>query len=88
VTLLLVKVEGSTQLWESRPEAMTPAIAHLDRTASKLIAEGWPGFNSPRLDSAAEVAAAQISESLSAAHSTELGKQNIAKVRHSNSCNT
>jgi predicted ATPase/class 3 adenylate cyclase/DNA-binding CsgD family transcriptional regulator len=39
VTLLLADVEGSTQLWESQPAAMTAAVEQLNRTASKLIAE-------------------------------------------------
>src|SRR3954451_15025654 len=39
VTLLLADVEGSTQLWESQPSAMTAAVAQLNRTVSKLIAE-------------------------------------------------
>ncbi|MDX6242041.1 MAG: hypothetical protein QOG10_6933, partial [Kribbellaceae bacterium] len=39
VTLLLADVEGSTQLWESQREAMTTAIACMNQTASKLIAE-------------------------------------------------
>jgi predicted ATPase/class 3 adenylate cyclase/DNA-binding NarL/FixJ family response regulator len=39
VTLLLADVEGSTQLWESQPSAMTAAVAQLNSTASKLIAE-------------------------------------------------
>lgn len=39
VTLLLADVEGSTQLWETQPQAMTAAIAQLNRTASKMIAE-------------------------------------------------
>jgi predicted ATPase/class 3 adenylate cyclase/DNA-binding CsgD family transcriptional regulator len=39
VTLMLADVEGSTQLWESQPSAMTTAIEQLNRTASKLIAE-------------------------------------------------
>jgi predicted ATPase/class 3 adenylate cyclase/DNA-binding CsgD family transcriptional regulator len=39
VTLLLADVEGSTQLWESQPEAMTTAVALLNRTASEVIAE-------------------------------------------------
>src|SRR6478609_4356853 len=39
VTLLLADVEGSTQLWESQPSAMTAALEQLNRTASKLIAE-------------------------------------------------
>ncbi len=39
VTLLLADVEGSTQLWESQPRAMTAAIARMNQTASKLVAE-------------------------------------------------
>ncbi len=39
VTLLLADVEGSTQLWESQPEAMTAAIARMNQTVSKLVAE-------------------------------------------------
>src|SRR5436190_18342438 len=39
VTLLLADVEGSTQLWESQPAAMTAAVEQLNRSASKLIAE-------------------------------------------------
>jgi class 3 adenylate cyclase len=39
VTLLLADVEGSTQLWETEPSAMTAAVEQLNRTASKLIAE-------------------------------------------------
>jgi predicted ATPase/class 3 adenylate cyclase/DNA-binding CsgD family transcriptional regulator len=37
VTLLLADVEGSTQLWDSRPEEMTVAIANLDRTLAELV---------------------------------------------------
>ncbi|OBJ52906.1 helix-turn-helix transcriptional regulator [Mycobacterium asiaticum] len=37
VTLLLADVEGSTQLWQSRPEEMTAAIAALDRTLAGLV---------------------------------------------------
>jgi predicted ATPase/class 3 adenylate cyclase/DNA-binding CsgD family transcriptional regulator len=37
VTLLLAEVEGSTQLWHSRPEEMTAAIANLDRTLAHLV---------------------------------------------------
>ncbi|MGO8940728.1 MAG: LuxR C-terminal-related transcriptional regulator [Mycobacterium sp.] len=37
VTLLLADVEGSTQLWQSRPEEMTAAIANLDRTLADLV---------------------------------------------------
>ena len=39
VTLLLADVEGSTQLWETQPDAMTAALALLNRTADKVIAE-------------------------------------------------
>jgi class 3 adenylate cyclase len=39
VTLLLADVEGSTQLWEAQPAAMTAAVEQLNRTASKLVAE-------------------------------------------------
>jgi predicted ATPase/class 3 adenylate cyclase/DNA-binding CsgD family transcriptional regulator len=38
VTLLLADVEGSTRLWEQRPDAMTEAIALLNEAASRLIA--------------------------------------------------
>ncbi|SDC98063.1 helix-turn-helix transcriptional regulator [Rhodococcus tukisamuensis] len=37
VTLLLADVEGSTRLWESRPDDMTDAVALLDRTVSELV---------------------------------------------------
>jgi predicted ATPase/class 3 adenylate cyclase len=37
VTLLLADVEGSTRLWESRPEEMTAAFAALDRALSDLV---------------------------------------------------
>jgi predicted ATPase/class 3 adenylate cyclase/DNA-binding CsgD family transcriptional regulator len=37
VTLLLADVQGSTQLWNSRPEEMTTAIANLDRTLARLV---------------------------------------------------
>ncbi len=39
VTLLLADVEGSTQLWATQPEAMTLALASMDQTASRLVAE-------------------------------------------------
>jgi predicted ATPase/class 3 adenylate cyclase/DNA-binding CsgD family transcriptional regulator len=38
VTLLLADVEGSTQLWETRPDEMTAAFARLDAARSDLIA--------------------------------------------------
>ncbi len=38
VTLLLADVEGSTRLWETQPDAMTDAMARLNRTASDVIA--------------------------------------------------
>jgi class 3 adenylate cyclase len=37
VTLLLADVEGSTQLWDARPEGMTAAIANLDQTLAELV---------------------------------------------------
>src|SRR3954463_5131178 len=43
VTLMLADVEGSTQLWESQPSAMTTAVEQLNRSASKLIAEHGGG---------------------------------------------
>jgi predicted ATPase/class 3 adenylate cyclase/DNA-binding CsgD family transcriptional regulator len=38
VTLLLADVEGSTRLWQTRPEEMTAAIAHLDDTLADVVA--------------------------------------------------
>lgn len=38
VTLLLADIEGSTRLWESDPDAMTGAVARLDRTLTDLVA--------------------------------------------------
>ncbi|OBH99542.1 LuxR C-terminal-related transcriptional regulator [Mycobacterium sp. E2733] len=38
VTLLLADVEGSTRLWETKPEDMTAAVARLDRTLTDLLA--------------------------------------------------
>jgi class 3 adenylate cyclase len=38
VTLLLADVEGSTRLWETQPDEMTAAIAHLDQAVSYAIA--------------------------------------------------
>ena len=37
VTLLLADVEGSTQLWETQPEQMTAALAHLDRALAEVL---------------------------------------------------
>jgi len=37
VTLLLADVEGSTRLWETRPDEMTAAFAGLDRALAELI---------------------------------------------------
>jgi predicted ATPase/class 3 adenylate cyclase/DNA-binding CsgD family transcriptional regulator len=37
VTLLLADVEGSTQLWETRPGEMTAAIANLDLTLAGVV---------------------------------------------------
>src|SRR5258705_4972117 len=39
LTLLLPDVEASPRLWETEPEAMTDAIARMNQTASKLVAE-------------------------------------------------
>jgi predicted ATPase/class 3 adenylate cyclase/DNA-binding CsgD family transcriptional regulator len=38
VTLLLAIVEGSSLLWETQPDAMTAAVALLDRTLTKSVA--------------------------------------------------
>jgi hypothetical protein len=38
VTLLLADVEGSTRLWETKPDEMTAAVARLNQTVSKVIA--------------------------------------------------
>jgi class 3 adenylate cyclase len=38
VTLLLADVEGSTRLWQSRPDEMTSAVAALDDALTKLTA--------------------------------------------------
>jgi len=38
VTLLLADVEGSTRLWETRPEEMTSAFGDLDRTLAEVLA--------------------------------------------------
>jgi predicted ATPase/class 3 adenylate cyclase/DNA-binding CsgD family transcriptional regulator len=37
VALLLADVEGSTRLWETRPEEMSAAVAQLDRTLTDLV---------------------------------------------------
>ena len=37
VTLLLADVEGSTRLWQTRPEEMIAAVAQLDRTLADLV---------------------------------------------------
>ena len=37
VTLLLADVEGSTRMWESRPEEMAAALATLDRVLAELV---------------------------------------------------
>jgi predicted ATPase/class 3 adenylate cyclase/DNA-binding CsgD family transcriptional regulator len=37
VTLLLADVEGSTRLWETQPDAMTAAVAQLDRTLAHVV---------------------------------------------------
>jgi predicted ATPase/class 3 adenylate cyclase/DNA-binding CsgD family transcriptional regulator len=38
VTLLLADVEGSTRLWETRPEEMTAAVGRLNQTVNDIIA--------------------------------------------------
>ena len=38
VTLLLADVEGSTRLWETRPDEMTAAIARLNQVVGDVIA--------------------------------------------------
>ncbi|MCV6974768.1 helix-turn-helix transcriptional regulator [Mycobacterium bourgelatii] len=38
VTLLVADVAGTNELWEAQPSAMTPAVAHLDRTVTGIIA--------------------------------------------------
>jgi predicted ATPase/class 3 adenylate cyclase/DNA-binding CsgD family transcriptional regulator len=38
VTLLLADVEGSTRLWETRPDAMTAAVARLDEVLAEAVA--------------------------------------------------
>jgi hypothetical protein len=45
VTLVLADVEASTRLWESQPEEMAAAVAHLDRTVCEIVAAcgGGPG---------------------------------------------
>lgn len=37
VTLLLADVEGSTRLWQSRPDAMTAAFERLDRVLARVV---------------------------------------------------
>ena len=37
VTLVLADVEGSTRLWETRPEEMTAAFARLDHALGDLV---------------------------------------------------
>ncbi|OBK14506.1 transcriptional regulator [Mycobacterium asiaticum] len=37
VTLLLADIEGSTRLWETRPEEAAAAVARLDRTLGELV---------------------------------------------------
>ena len=38
VTLLLADVEGSTRLWQTQPDEMTAALAHLNGAADDLVA--------------------------------------------------
>lgn len=37
VTLLLADIEGSTRLWQTQPEQMPTAMAHLDRTITAVV---------------------------------------------------
>jgi predicted ATPase/class 3 adenylate cyclase len=37
VTLLLADIEGSTRMWEARPDEMAAALATLDRTLAELV---------------------------------------------------
>jgi class 3 adenylate cyclase len=37
VTLLMADIEGSTRIWETRPDEMAAALAIMDRTLSKLV---------------------------------------------------
>ena len=37
VTLLLADIEGSTRLWETRPDVMAAALAAMDRTLAGLV---------------------------------------------------
>ena len=37
VTLLLADVEGSTRLWQTRPEEMTAAVENLDRMLADVV---------------------------------------------------
>jgi predicted ATPase/class 3 adenylate cyclase/DNA-binding CsgD family transcriptional regulator len=37
-TLLLADVEGSTRLWETKPEEMTAAVARFEQTVSEVVA--------------------------------------------------
>jgi class 3 adenylate cyclase len=46
VTLLLADVEGSTRLWQTEPDGMTAAVAHLDRAVS-LWAQVTPVTSEP-----------------------------------------
>ena len=38
MTLLLADIEGSTRLWETRPDEMATAVTRLDRTLCELVA--------------------------------------------------
>jgi class 3 adenylate cyclase len=37
VTLLMADIEGSTRLWDSRPDVMAAALAIMDRTLAELV---------------------------------------------------
>ena len=37
VTLLMADIEGSTRIWETRPDEMAAALATMDRTLAELV---------------------------------------------------
>jgi class 3 adenylate cyclase len=37
VTLLMADIEGSTRIWETRPDEMAAALANMDRTLDVLV---------------------------------------------------
>jgi predicted ATPase/class 3 adenylate cyclase/DNA-binding CsgD family transcriptional regulator len=80
VTLLLADIEGSTRLWHDQPEAMTAALARLDR----LLAQVVPRHNGVRPTEQGEgdsfvVAFTRASEALSCA--LDLQRAPLAPIR-------